>query len=100
MIHIWAGDLELNLDGYKRKDLAMEIKNSGRAIGITGGMSTGVIPAARELKYEGIDTQKHIAVESGKRYISVVYKPKENEIFARIGSDEDATEVWVYDGFE
>ncbi len=100
LAHVWAGELSSNLEGYQRKDLAKEVKNSGRAIAITGERSSPFRPTARELKYEGIDTKKHITVDSGRKWVSVVYKPKENEIFVRAGSDQDTKEVLVYDGFE
>lgn len=99
LIHVWAGDLDLNRPGAKRKDVADITNETSLAIGITGGRSVSIIPTARELKYEGITTVKHINIPSGNRYISVVYRPEDNKVLVRVGADTDATEVWLYDGF-
>lgn len=99
MVHIWSGDLDLNLPGHKREDIAAITNDKSIAIGITGGRSVGIIPTAREFKYEGITTTKHISASTGNRYVSVVYRPESNEILVRVGADVDATEVWVYEGF-
>lgn len=99
LVHVWAGDLDLNLPDHRRKDIAELANEKSTAIGITGGRSVPIQPTAREFKYEGITTTKHIDIPSGNRYVSVVFRPKSNDILIRIGSDMDATEVWEYEGF-
>ncbi|MFZ2149557.1 MAG: hypothetical protein WAV15_00125 [Minisyncoccia bacterium] len=99
LAHIWAGDIDLNLEGHKREDVAKLVNKGSVAIGITGGRSNSIISAARQFKYEGVSTVKHIDAPSGNRYVSVVFRPESNEILIRVGADTDATEVLVYEGF-
>lgn len=99
LVHVWAGDLDLNLPGNRRKDIVKLTNDKSIAIGITGDRSMSIVPTAREFKYENITTVKHINVPTGNRYVSAVYRPDKNDILVRIGSDMDATEVYVYDGF-
>ena len=99
MVHVWSGELDLNLNGSRRKDIATLANDKSTAIGITGGRSTAYGVTAREFKYEGITTTKHIDVPSGNRYVSAVFRPETNDILVMVGSDEDATEVWEYGGF-
>ncbi len=99
LVHVWAGDLDLNLPGAKQKDIAALTNKESVAIGITGGRSASITATAMDLKHEGITTVKHIHVPTDNRYVSTVYRPETNEILIRIGADVDATEVWIYDGF-
>ena len=99
MLHNMAGDMDRNHEGSKRDDIKDKINESSKGIAITGGRSAGINPTVRGLAYAGLETKKHITVDSGKRYVSVVYRPKTDEILVRVGSDEDATEVYVYEGF-
>ncbi len=99
LVHVWSGELDSNLEGHKRKDIAALTNNQSTAIAITGGRSASYVSTAREFKCEGITTTKHIDVPTGNRYVSAVYRPDSNDILVRIGSDMDATEVWVYEGF-
>ena len=99
LVHVWAGNLDLNRPGARRKDIAAITNETSLAIGITGGRSASIVPTAREFKYEGITTVKHIHIPSGNRYVSVVYRPEDNNILVRVGADTDATEVYLYEGF-
>ncbi|GEM_PF-3827847 len=100
LVHVLAGNLKLNQPGAKIEDIATSANHHSRAIGITRATDArSIIPTVRELQYQGVITVKQINVPVGNRYISTVYRPQTNEILVRVGSDVDATEVWVYDGF-
>ncbi len=99
LMHVWAGDLDLNHPGARREDIKAKMRPNDEAIAITGGSSSPFELTAYQLRDMGVRTKTHIAVPSGRQYVSAVFRPLTNEIVVRIGSDSDATEAYVYEGF-
>lgn len=87
LVHVWAGDLAMNHPEHKRADIAKTINSSTEAIAVTGSRSASPIATARELRYEGAVTRKRISVESGNRWVSVVFRPQTNEVLVRLDED-------------
>jgi hypothetical protein len=100
LVHIWAGDFELNLPGHRLKDILNLTNDETTAIFVTGSRNHSIVSAARDLKYDGgINTVKHIQAPSQSGYVNLVYRPTTNESLVKVGNIDDTREVLVFEGF-
>ena len=96
LFHNQNGDMDQNAKGYRVDDVRGRYTDVSGIL-ISSKKSLGTTSTMRTMRYRGVTTQKHIQIDSGKENISVVYRPKDNKIFLKIGESGDILE---FKGFE